>query len=137
MTPEREAQMRDAFEKEMRGYLEKLIGPHCMALSTRSPGEYACLETELAWRGFLACARALEPKWVDVADQDPPEAKSVLVSGFEYGNPKYARTYGVAFYAEGVWVSDETGERIHTPTHWMPLPEKPNAAMSAALEEKR
>lgn len=121
MTPEREAQMRDALAEYMRN--EDIHGGY---VSTRDFDA-----------GFRAAVRALEPKWVDAADQDPPEAKSVLVSGFEYGNPKYARTYGVAFYAEGVWVSDETGERIHTPTHWMPLPEQPKAAMSAALEEEK
>lgn len=125
MTPEREAQMRGLFEKWRRAY----------AVNTAFALGESPSKDEIANAAWDACARALEPKWVDAADQDPPEAKSVLVSGFEYGNPKYPRTYGVAFYAEGVWVSEETGERIHTPTHWMPLPEQPKAAMSAALED--
>lgn len=129
MTPEREAQMRDKFETYARDKYPE------WAFIKHSNGEYRSTSLQMDLETWLACARALEPKWVDAADQDPPEAKSVLVSGFEYGNPKYARTYGVAFYAEGVWVSDETGERIHTPTHWMPLPEQPKAAMSAALED--
>lgn len=126
MTPEREAQMREMYIKEF-------------GERPNSAGSYREQDDADEWdvrlSGFLACARALEPKWVDAADQDPPDAEPVIVSGFAYNNPKYARTYGVAFYTEGVWVSDETGERIHTPTHWMPLPEQPNAAMSAALED--
>ncbi|WP_104565631.1 hypothetical protein [Ralstonia mannitolilytica] len=58
MTPEREAQMREAFEKEMGSYLAKLRGPHCMALSTKLSGEYAYLETEIAWRSWRAALRA-------------------------------------------------------------------------------
>lgn len=53
-----EAQMREAFEKEMGSYLAKLRGPHCMALSTKLSGEYAYLETEIAWRSWRAALRA-------------------------------------------------------------------------------
>ena len=126
MTPEREAQLRAMFESQWPGRTERCAD---------EPETYAHPVMRLYWDGWLACARALEPKWVDAADQDPPDAEPVLVSGFAYNNPKYARTYGVAFYSEGVWVSDEDGKRIHTPTHWMPLPEQPTAAMSAALED--
>ncbi|NKF57508.1 hypothetical protein GO299_04717 [Ralstonia solanacearum] len=53
MTPEREAQMRDAFEREFahmplrRGELK--------------PDSYWCPTTACAWDAWLACARALEP----------------------------------------------------------------------------
>lgn len=66
MTPEREAQMRGEFEKEMRRYLAKLRGPHCMALSTKLSGQYAYLETEIAWRSWRAALRAqadARPVW--------------------------------------------------------------------------
>lgn len=53
-----EAQMREAFEKEMGSYLAKLRGPHCMALSTKLSGEYAYLETEIAWRSWRAALLA-------------------------------------------------------------------------------
>lgn len=58
MTPEREAQMREVFEAwaEPRGYS-----------LTRTTDSYLSKGTRSAWRGFLACARALEPEIRDAA----------------------------------------------------------------------
>ncbi|MGA3803741.1 hypothetical protein ACI2T7_03560 [Ralstonia nicotianae] len=52
MTPEREAQMREAFEKECAGEF---------LMDRDSIGGYVFWQTRNAYRGFLACARALEP----------------------------------------------------------------------------
>ncbi|AST86256.1 hypothetical protein CIG66_07170 [Ralstonia pseudosolanacearum] len=63
--------------------------------------------------------REVSKTWFAVADSEPIELMPVLVSYHQHNNPSYPRSYGVAYRAEGFWVSDETGERIHTPTHWM------------------
>ena len=59
MTPEREAQMRGLFEK----WRKDLFGNP--DLTKDSEGYYEDWDTQVAWSGFLACARALEPMVVD------------------------------------------------------------------------
>ena len=51
MTPEREAQMRGAFESTHKGF----------DLTQDSNGEYVHGSTSMLWNEWLACARALGP----------------------------------------------------------------------------
>ena len=51
MTPEREAQMREAFEATHKGF----------DLTRDSNAEYIHGSTSMLWNEWLACARALEP----------------------------------------------------------------------------
>ena len=51
MTPEREAQMRGAFEATHKGF----------DLTRDSNGEYIHGSTSMLWNEWLTCARALEP----------------------------------------------------------------------------
>lgn len=129
MTPEREAQMRDLFETLFPGN----PSPHKAS----------------AWDGFLACARALEPKWQPI-ETAPKDGTHILARNDDYG----ARETYWEFYAEGSqafrWFKEGKGPSgawswsepknnwafSWKPTHWMPLPEQPTTAMSAALEGK-
>lgn len=126
MTPEREAQMRGAFEATHKGF----------DLTRDSNDEYVHGSTSMLWNEWLACARALEPKWMPI-ESAPKDGSTFLAwidgkSDFfhwqsELGNrPVGWRDSFIYVYPEG----DKNG-----PTHWMPLPAQPNAAMSAALED--
>lgn len=57
MTPEREAQMRELFEKYAEDNGLNTFKGNC--------GWYISPATSNAYQGFLACARALEPKLKD------------------------------------------------------------------------
>jgi len=66
--------------------------------------------------------------WIDAAVQNPPDATPVLVSGFEYNDPHYARYYDVCRFEDGAWVSDVTSDMVYTPTHWMAIAAAPTPA---------
>lgn len=131
MTPEREAQMRDQFETLFPG----------------NPSQYKAS----AWDGFLACARALEPKWQPI-ETAPKDGRMFLgyVDAITRGEDDDGRQFEVnsseidfcqwhahAEVPEGGWFENmmgSIGDQQHI-THWMPLPEQPKTAMSAALED--
>lgn len=63
---------------------------------------------------------------IETAQKDGDD---VLISGFNYNDESKGRWVGMAAYNQfGVWGQnefDETG--YYQPTHWMPLPEPPQA----------
>lgn len=63
MTPEREAQMREAFEAHWVESVQKRSSIFTRAHMTRwhDTGKYMAPGAEEGWQQWLACARALEP----------------------------------------------------------------------------
>lgn len=77
--------------------------------------------------------RAGVADWIDAAVQNPPDATPVLVSGFEYNDPHYARYYDVCRFEDGAWVSDVTSDMVYTPTHWMTIAAAPTPAAQGGV----
>lgn len=134
MTPEREAQMRAAFEK----WRKDLIGNP--DLTKDAEGYYEDWDTQVAWSGFLACARALEPTWQPI--ETAPRDGTRILLGNKHGvwigiyKPVYTSGYRPSNPWASMMLNHEHMAVCDTrPTHWVPLPEQPKAAMSAALED--
>jgi hypothetical protein len=66
--------------------------------------------------------------WISVDDRMPDEDSVVLVSAWEYGKPDGKRFTLVARRSGSLFLNEETGDDLYTPTHWMPLPAAPAAA---------
>lgn len=122
MTPKREAQLREAFESwaEPRGYS-----------LTRTTDSYLSKGTRSAWRGFLACARALEPMVSDTKRLDwILESSAFIVWTKRDGSILQCQTYTQDEDEEYHVLSGEH-RYFNTPR------EAIDAAMSAAPEEEK
>jgi hypothetical protein len=62
----------------------------------------------------------LKRAWTRVMDRLPDEGVNVLVSGYEFKDPKQGRFHMIACYEDGAWFVP-SGDRIHAPTHWQAL----------------
>jgi hypothetical protein len=68
---------------------------------------------------------------MSVDDRLPDEDAVVLVSAWEYGKPGSKRFTLIARRCGSLFLNEESGDELYTPTHWMQLPEAP-----AALSQK-
>lgn len=146
MTPEREAQMREAFEK----WELTENGWDRSDLRTFAESEIRYMKTQIQddWTTWLACARALEPKWQPI-ETAPKDGRMFLcwvsairhthING-EFGIPTDVSEADFCQWnnndGNGYWdnMMGQIGDE-YAVTHWMSLPEQPKAAMSAALED--
>ncbi|MGM3410601.1 hypothetical protein [Ralstonia holmesii] len=132
---------------EIRALINRVTGKACASALQAEPvgvgptvtaqgmkwlrNAYPQLVKGMEERGLIAAQsgqRAGVADWVDAAVQDPPDATPVLVSGFEYNNPRYPRYYDVCRFEDGAWVSDANGDTVFTPTHWMTIAAAPTPA---------
>lgn len=67
-----------------------------------------------------AIGTMLKRMWIRVTDQLPDDGVQVLVSAYTFNDPGQGRFHMVACYEDGAWFS-QSGDRIHTPTHWQAL----------------
>jgi|GEM_PF-1650429 len=71
-------------------------------------------------RGMTAQAEGWQP--IETAPRDA----EMLVSSFQYNDPSTARFIAIAeLSTDGHWRDAYSGERLHEPTHWRPLPTPP------------
>ena len=119
MTPEREAQMREMFEKHWLQEAGPCDGGYWFVRSKSKPDEYEFSEMQQDWESWLACASALEQFAVDAYDLG-------WLSCVEWSD------------------RDDLAADMQSPAYLdlrrlrlKALAEKPNAAMSAALEEEK
>lgn len=138
MTPEREAQMREMFRK------------FAAETPNRRAIERLAYRQDVALFVWLACARALEPKWLPI-ETAPKDGRMFLccvsairhthING-EFGIPTDVSEADFCQWnnndGNGYWdnMMGQIGDEYDI-THWMPLPEQPKAAMSAALEDEK
>jgi hypothetical protein len=70
-------------------------------------------------------------EWISIDERLPEHEAEVLVTGFEGNDPSKPRWTQIAhFHKEGSFYDHDTGEAFYPPTHWMPLPAAPRAALS-------
>jgi hypothetical protein len=74
--------------------------------------------------------------WISVDDRMPDEDSVVLVSAWEYGKPDGKRFTLVARRSGSLFLNEETGDDLYTPTHWQPLPAPPAALSQKAGEQQ-
>lgn len=55
----------------------------------------------------------------------PRDGTELLVSGFEFDEPREGRWVCCAEYVNREWV-EKSGLSLYPPTHWMPLPPPPS-----------
>lgn len=139
MTPEREAQMRELFEKWKRAY----------AVNTAFALGESPSKDEIAKAAWDACACALEPmvrEWQPIETAPKDRLICVWITGDLVNGRRWGDSSGsMLSYAHydnicGEWRTSRPSGHLHCVperfvTHWMPLPEQPTAAMSAALED--
>lgn len=65
--------------------------------------------------------------WISVDERLPDEDSVVLVSAWEYGKLDGKRFTLVARRSGSLFLNEETGDDLYTPTHWQPLPAPPAA----------
>ncbi|CAJ0701779.1 hypothetical protein LMG19089_02924 [Ralstonia edaphis] len=128
MTPEREAQMREMFQKKYGNR------------PTNDP------LLEATWddrkRVWDYCLNSLEPKWqpIETAPKfgEPIDiwCRHGRITDCVWGKPTYADGLGWIHEA-GYDSNGPVFEFVVDPAHWMPLPQQPTAAMSAALEDEK
>ena len=58
--------------------------------------------------------------WIHVMDRLPDEGVDLLVSGYSFNDPTQGRFQMIACYKDGSWFN-QSGHRIHAPTHWQAL----------------
>jgi hypothetical protein len=97
----------------------------------------------VTYRAMLAAAptAALEngdgrDAWISVDERMPDEDSVVLVSAWEYGKPDGKRFTLVARRSGSLFLNEETGDDLYTPTHWQPLPAPPAALSQKAGEQQ-
>lgn len=64
-------------------------------------------------------------EWISVDERLPEDDAVVLVSAWAYGKPGGQRFMMVARRSGSVFLNEETGDDLYTPTHWMAIPEIP------------
>jgi hypothetical protein len=74
--------------------------------------------------------------WISVDERMPDEDSVVLVSAWEYGKPDGKRFTLVARRSGSLFLNEETGDDLYTPTHWQPLPAPPAALSQKAGEQQ-
>jgi hypothetical protein len=74
--------------------------------------------------------------WISVDERLPEEDSVVLVSAWEYGKPDGKRFTLIARLVGSLFLNEETGDDLYTPTHWMSLPEAPGALSQKVGDQK-
>jgi hypothetical protein len=74
-------------------------------------------------------------QWIGVNDRLPEEETEVLVTGPAWNKDDYSkgRYFSLGTLQEGVWKGEDGGD-LHSPSHWMPLPNPP--AIDRAMQDK-
>jgi hypothetical protein len=96
--------------------------------------------TQGAWdywrasRGSIPATPRVRAAWISVADRLPDDDSVVLVSAWQYGKPEGKRITIIARRSGSVFVNEESGEELCTPTHWRPLPAAPMTSSTSELD---
>ena len=78
---------------------------------------------------------AVRATWISVDERLPDDDSVVLVTAWQYGKPGGERFTMIARRAGSVFLNEESGDDLYTPTHWMPLPEAPDDAAASGGEK--
>lgn len=73
----------------------------------------------------LEQVEAVRVDWISVTERLPDDDAVILVSAWQYGKPGGERFTMIARRSGSVFLNEESGDDLYTPTHWMPLPAAP------------
>lgn len=96
-----------------------------VAWNRRDPATQTDHSSDVSKMVAVEQTEAVRMDWVSVTERLPDDDAVVLVSAWQYGKPGGERFTMIARRSGSVFLDEESGDDLYTPTHWMPLPAAP------------
>lgn len=101
--------------------------PTYATLAMKSKGDFTLCSINAIARAILAERERSQWQPIETA---PRDGSDIQVSIFKWNDPRFGRKTVIANCdsdQDDEWYDDD-GDKIHQPTHWMPLPKPPEAS---------